>query len=314
MTEDQRASAPVGVLLTSALTEPWAIRRGLHAILFRGRLRPGTAALPEMPLPGVERGISFGLSSAPVVLRSVGGSFSVRANTPWAVPSDGSWRLVVDQVTDLRLVHGDGAAVQAKAFGHRPIRFDGHERTIMRAAIKASTPLWVDARSEPITDLSRYGGTEPMSIAQPIGTLADHDISAAFLMMATWALEQRQEDEDQRLSRVIEYVGSRLADPGLSTASVATHCRLSRRTLQTLFASHGGLASYIRRQRLAEVLRLLASEQLPDLDAVAQATGLGSRRTGARHAQVLRADPVAGPGAPARRRRTARAHCPRPPS
>jgi len=285
MSDGDVPAAPLGpeaALRTDGLLRPWALRRVTGALTFRGRVREGTVTLPAMPVPELIRGITFGLASTPVLLKSVGGSYPVPANTPWAVPSDGTWRIVLSQHTDLRLVHGDALAVDAPSIVHRPIRFTGAERTVMRGALKTVTPIWIDDRCRPIATLTMLplDETSPFT-ARPLGPFNDQDLAAGFGVMARSALESQLASEDQRLGRVIDHVESQLSDPALSVASVAEHTKLSRRTLQTLFAPYGGVATYIRRQRLAAVLRHLTADaaQFPDLELVAAETGFGSRRT-----------------------------------
>lgn len=275
-------TGPEAALRTDGLLRPWALRRATGAMTFRGRVREGTTSLLAGPVTELTRGITFGLASTPVLLKSVGGSHPVPANTPWAVLSDGTWRLVLSQHTDLRLVHGDACAVDAPALLPRPVRFTGAEREVMRAAIKTVTPIWIDDRNRPIANLTvlPVEETSPFTV-RPLGPFNDRDLAAGFYVMARFALASQENSEDQRLGRVIDQIEAQLSDPALNVASVAANTKLSRRTLQTLFARQGGVASYIRKQRLAAVLRHLTADvdQFPDLDQVAAATGFGSRRT-----------------------------------
>lgn len=262
---------------------PWSGRRTKDVVSFRGRVGPGWAQLPVTPLAEIDQGVTFGLASAPVILKRLGRSHPVPANTPWAVPSDGTWRLVFTRTVDLRLIHGNGSVVNAPPSARRPLRFQGTCERAIRAAINAATPVWIDQRCRPIANLASlqpsHLRTTPSPV-RPLGPLVDHDSTAAFVMLATWAFEQHGKAADPRLDRVIEHIDARLADPGLSTDTIAAGCGVSRRTLQTLFADHGGIAGYLRRRRLTAALGILADgDQVPDLDDVAQAAGLGSRRT-----------------------------------
>lgn len=273
------------VIQAHARPMPWAVRRTAVAATFRGRISSGWAALPAEPLAGVEQGITFGLASAPLLLKGASGTQRVPANTPWAVPSNGGWRIVFSRDTDLRLIHGDGAAMGAPATAHRPIRFRDTQERAMRAAINASTPVWVDDRWRPIPSLASLSREQihgAGSDVRPVIPPVDHDTTAAFLVLAAWALEQHTEPTaDARLGRVLEYVDTHVSDPSLSTDTVAAGCGLSRRTIQGIFADHGGLAAHIRRRRLRAALRIITADRqhFPDLDGVARATGLGSRRT-----------------------------------
>ncbi|MCZ4499309.1 MAG: hypothetical protein JWQ74_1862 [Marmoricola sp.] len=273
---------PEAALRTRGLLRPWALRRGPGVLTFRGRVREGTSTLPVAPVAEVSRGITYGLASTPVLLRNVGGSYPVPANTPWAVASDGTWRVVLSQHTDLRLVHVGSGGIDGPALLHRPIRFTGEERKVMRAAIKSITPIWVDDRSRPIANLTGLpvGDPSPFTV-RPLGPLNDQDLTAGFYVMARYGLASQESSADQRLGRAIDHIESQLSDPALNVAAVASATKLSRRTLQTLFVQVGGVASYIRKQRLAAVLRHLTAdaERFPDLDVVAAATGFGSRRT-----------------------------------
>ncbi|RNL62312.1 AraC family transcriptional regulator [Nocardioides marmoriginsengisoli] len=249
--------------------------------LFRGRMHPGTTPLPALPTES-GTGITFGLASRPIVLASLAGSYPVRASTPWAIPSDGTWRLVAAETTDLHLVHSAGLPVRVPALGTRLIRFDGPDRKVMRAAIKSMTPSWIDDDGQQVADLAPYGPeAQHRARLRPVHAASDHDTVAAFVMMASWALERNRSIADQRLERVLAHIDQHLADPGLTTASIATRTRLSRRTLQGLFSTHGGLAAHIRRRRVVAAVGHLVADPgaFPDLDEVAHATGLGSRRT-----------------------------------
>lgn len=292
---EQRPGSPElgGILQSATLIEPWALQRTSYAFTFRGRFRRGDAHLAAAPLPNLHRGITFGLASTPLVLKGVGSSFPVPANTPWAVPAAGAWRVVFSQTTDLRLIHCDAANLQVVRPGpgqrpaplgspHRPLRFDGPERQVMRAAIKSATAVWIDDKSRPIINLaSSVPEVNGAVTVRPVGSSIDRDTMAAFVLMATWVLDQHLHSADHRLERVLEHIESCISDPGLTTASVAAHTRLSRRTLQGLFAEHGGLATVIRRKRLERVVQLLTADpkHCPSLDDVARSTGLGSRRT-----------------------------------
>ncbi len=272
------------VLQISAPPAPWAGRRTSIVATFRGRVVPGWAQLPADPLPGIRHGITFGLASAPLILRSPGGSHHVPANTPWAVASHRGWRVVFTRAADLRLIHADGAGLGAPASLRRPLRFLGPNERALRAAVVASTPVWIDERCRPIANLAsveaaRFHGER--TTIRSVDPSLDSDTTAAFVLLATWALEQQLCEANPRLERVVDYVDNHLADPTLSTDTVAVGCALSRRTLQTLLADQGGVASYLRRRRVTAALDLLTQdpEVTPDLDEVARATGLGSRRT-----------------------------------
>jgi len=273
-----------GVLQVSANPVPWSGRRTRVAVTFRGRVSPGWAQLPATPLAGVEHGVTFGLASAPVILKSALGSNPVPASSPWALPSDGTWKVVFTRTTDLRLIHGNGAVMSTPAAVGRPLRFHGTCERAMRAAIKAATPVWVDERCRTVGNLASLSATQvrtSQTVLRPLGPSVDDDTTAAFVMLATWAFEQHSRDGDPRVDRVVEYIDAHLADPGLSTDTIAAGCGVSRRTLQNSLAGHGGVASYLRRRRLTAALGLLTAdgEQMADLDEVALATGLGSRRT-----------------------------------
>jgi AraC-like DNA-binding protein len=228
----------------------------------------------------------FGLCSAPLVLRTPTASFSIRANTPWAVRSSIEWRLAVSDTADLRLVHSqlsDIDLVDAATDLQRPTRFDGAASQVVRAAIRATTPVWVDDADRPIANLAEAGQHEHWRLAgsRQIAGDYDQDAVSAFVQMMTWALDQQDVLADPRLNSVIRYVSAHLHDPALSTATIASHVRLSRRTLQALFTGHGGIAAYVRRQRVTSAVRMLteAPGTVPDLERIAVATGLGSRRT-----------------------------------
>lgn len=272
------------VLLPSSPPMPWAGRHTGQVATFRGRLNPGWARLPHSPLTGTAHGIAFGLASTAVILKSVGGNQPVPANAPWAVPSDGTWRIVFARTTDLRLIHANGVALNAPASTRRPIRFRGNCERALRAAISASTPVWVDDRYRPIANLASLPAAQAHASSpaiRPLSPSGDHDATTAFTMLAALSLEQYGRDPDPRVDRVVDHIDTHLADPALTTDTIAASCALSRRALQALFADQGGIANYLRRRRLEAALQILTTDaaQMPELDEVARATGLGSRRT-----------------------------------
>lgn len=280
-----RADRVDELIRASAAPLPWVARRIGDDRVFRGRLRPGTAFLPARLTPHGRRGLTVGMASRPVVLRSVGVAHPIPPGVPWVVRSDAEWRLTVTEPTDLRLIHGFGIApelVGATVIPHRPTRFPPHEARIVRAALVSATPVWVDANTQPVKDLAAVpkptwrlvGGTVPR-------TEQDRENLSTFLLMLAWALEKRGGVQDPRFVAVVQHISTRLNDPSLSTDSIAEAMGVSRRTLQGLFAGQGGVAAYIRRLRLRSVVRLLTEDptRSPDLDGVAQVTGLGSRRT-----------------------------------
>lgn len=264
---------------------PWAARKLDHYRVFRGRLHPGTARLPSRAKPRGERGVTLGLASRPIVLRSVGVAHPIPANTPWLVLSDTEWRITVTEPTDLRLLHGHGLdrdLLDAVITEHRPTRFQTPEAKIVRAALRSATPSWIDGQMQSVKDLAAGPETDWRVVAgrEPSGSqYQDH--FKAFVLLITWALEQQATREDPRFVSVVRHVTTYLADPAMSTVTIAEQLMISRRTLQSLFEAHGGLAAYIRRQRLSAVLSLLteSSTRFPDLEEVATLTGLGSRRT-----------------------------------
>ncbi|MCX6398219.1 MAG: helix-turn-helix domain-containing protein [Propionibacteriales bacterium] len=263
---------------------PWAARKHLGDRLFRGRLRPGTVVLPARPVSPRSAAVTIGLASRPIVLRSVGVAHPVAANVPWVVPPNADWRITVTEPTDLRLVHSREIrddVIAAAVSANRPVRFEGHESKIVRAAIRSATPVWVDHDNQPVADLAITPQPGWSLIGGRGAAPLDRDQYNAFLLMMTWAIEQRGNEGDPRVASVATYIRSRLADPTLNTSTIADQLRISRRSLQTLFESEGGVAVYVRRLRLAAVLLLITQDprQMPDLEAIAKATGLGSRRT-----------------------------------
>lgn len=264
---------------------PWAARQYDDDQVFRGRLLPGTAVLPAGVASSGAHGIILGLSSRPIVLRSVGVAHHIPANVPWVVLADAEWRITATEPTDLRLVnsHEFAPGLVARAVSaSRPTRFEGPQIKIVRAAIKSATPEWIDPSDEPVKDLAVSATLELRLVGSrtPAGTY-DRDQTNAFVLMMSWALEQLTGDQDPRFAAIAQYIKARIGDPNLNTDAIADQLRISRRTLQTLFETDGGVAGYIRRLRLAAVLQLITrdADQVPDLEAVAEMTGLGSRRT-----------------------------------
>lgn len=258
---------------------PWAARKQGSDRTFRARLLPGTVVLPARPSPPDRRALSAVLASRPVVVRSLGVSRPIPAYVPWVVPSDTEWRIAVSEPTDLRLVHSldvPPGLVDGAVSYDRPSRFLGRAGTIVGTAVKAATPVWIDGTQRPVPDLAATPRPDWLLVHA-----YERDTVDAFALMMTWALEQHSNHEDPRYLAVAGLIRSRLADPGLSTHGISEQLGISRRTLQRLFSSDGGVAGYIRRLRLNTVLQMLTREghQAPDLDELAAATGLGSRRT-----------------------------------
>lgn len=67
-----------------------------------------------------------------------------------------------------------------------------------------------------------------------------------------------------------------LADPGLDVDLVAAACRVSRRTLNRIFAPEGGVAATIRRARLEQAKALLVEHPDRPIVTVAVQCGFGS--------------------------------------
>lgn len=264
---------------------PWAARRQGEDRVFRGRLLPGTAVLPPRVAADNKRGITLGLSTRPIVLRSVGVAHHIPASVPWMVLSDAEWRITVTEPTDLQLVHSqeiDPHVVDNAVSAGRPIRFEGRQSKVVRAAIKSATPDWIDPSNHPVTDLASTPGRD----LRLVGSLSpdgpyDREHLNAFVLMMSWALEQHSTNADPRFTAVVRFIQARIADPNLNTQAVVDQLGVSRRTLQTLFEVEGGVAAHIRRLRLAAALRLITRDPdaVPNYDAVATSTGLGSRRT-----------------------------------
>jgi AraC-like DNA-binding protein len=265
---------------------PRAFRRNGAAFAFRGRLRPGVVGLLARTQPEQQRGVTFGLCTAPAALRTLTASFRIPANTPWAVRSSSEWRLAVSEVADLRLVHclfEDVDLVEGAVDLQRPTRFEGPTSKVVRAAIRSATPVWLDGQDNPIANLSGTGEDERRRLAGSRPILGGYDLDTvhSFVLMVTWALGQQDGSPDPRLGSVVQHISDNLADPTMTTTTIAADVRLSRRTLQSLFTEHGGIAAYVRRQRVASAVQMLTDDPraVPDLAQVASATGLGSPRT-----------------------------------
>lgn len=275
----------------SAELTPSAVRRLADARIFRGRVPGGPVELPAQGFPdGIDgldgsSGLTAGFANRPLLLSAAGVAHSVRANVPWLVPAGTAWRLLSDEPADLRLVHTRAVApplVTSAVGTDRPTKFSGQEAKIVRAALTGMTPVWVDRAAVPVRDLAAPPRPDWRLVGTPVspGT-ADRDQLTAFVLMLTWALERRAGEEDPRMVTTIEYIRTRLHEPTLSAATISEQLRISRRSLQSLFARYGGVAGYVRRRRVAAVLHLISQDphQLPDLEEVARTTGLGSRRT-----------------------------------
>jgi AraC-like DNA-binding protein len=118
------------------------------------------------------------------------------------------------------------------------------------------------------------------------GALEESDIeamgrgSAAFLAQALAGATYRA-PRDQRaftdvtLLRVRQFIEDRLGQPGLSPDHIARACAVSRATLYRLFEPLGGVAAYVRRQRLLRAKRDLASIALDGqtISAIARRNG-----------------------------------------
>ena len=274
----QRALAEVHDLIrTPTAPSTWAAVRRATDAAFRARLLPGTAVLPAYPAAPQARAVTAVLASREIVVRSIGVARPIPPDVPWAVPRDGEWRVVVTEPTDFRLVHSHGLPaplVDAALSPDRPTRFSGRAGTIVRTAIRAATPVWVDAHDLAVSDLA----VPPVPDWRLVETY-QRDTVDAFALMMTWALEQRSAQEDHRFAATAAHIRARLHDPALNTDGIAEHLGMSRRSLQALFEAEGGVATYIRRLRVNAALGLITSEDAPDLQTAAERSGLGSRRT-----------------------------------
>ncbi|WP_152528698.1 AraC family transcriptional regulator [Bordetella trematum] len=97
--------------------------------------------------------------------------------------------------------------------------------------------------------------------APDIFTATSHLISACVGTLQGDPLKTRSLASGTALMRVRRYIESRLADPGLDPADIATQCAVSRSSLYRLFSSHGGVAGYIQERRLLRAFARLSSLQ-----------------------------------------------------
>ena len=240
-------------------------------VAFRGRIEPGAVTLPALD----EDQISFGLSTAPLVFRSFSGTHRIAANTPWALSRSRDWRVRIDRSTDLRLVHVTRTGHDA---GSGPMRFDPARRLIVRAALQAATPVWIDHRLRQVPNLAAADVRQIRMLDPTRDPGQSDELRILFASLVEWTEPETAPDEG--LHPVVRFIDSHLDDPALGT-TLAVKVGVSQRTLQSQFAPYGGVATYIRRRRVRAAVELLTTdpETSPDLDEVARSTGLGSRRT-----------------------------------
>jgi AraC-like DNA-binding protein len=118
------------------------------------------------------------------------------------------------------------------------------------------------------------------------GALEESDVeamgrgSAAFLAQAlAGATYRAPRDEraftDVTLLRICHFIEGQLSQPELSPDHIARACAVSRATLYRLFEPFGGVAAYVRRQRLLRAKRDLASIALDGqtISAIARRNG-----------------------------------------
>jgi AraC-like DNA-binding protein len=258
----------------TTIDPPSALGADPSVVASRARLEAGTLPLP--PLDGDHA--TFGLASSPLVLRSMTSVHRIPAQAPWAVNRNREWRVLAERAADLRLVHvrslplGDGGA--------RAFRFDADRSALVRSAIRAATPIWVDQRLRVVDNLAHAdpGRSRMVESAASVTTICE--LRHVFVSLGLWAGIPSEPGEDA-LRPVLDHIQAHLDDPGLNATTVSTHTLVSRRTIQAAFTAYGGVAAYIRRQRVLAAVTALTidPDRAPDLDAIAVATGFGSRRT-----------------------------------
>lgn len=87
---------------------------------------------------------------------------------------------------------------------------------------------------------------------------ASAGLVSACLAASGLPLETPDRDGSGRLAAIRGYIDRNLGSPGLSLESLCGRLGLSRSTVYRLFEPHGGVAGYIRRQRLQRAYRRLA--------------------------------------------------------
>lgn len=244
----------------------------------RIRLERGVAQLPLADRDRDQQ-VTFGLASAPVRVRSLDHGQRIPAHTAWAISRSRTWQISAPEPADLRLVHISGVA--STGFDSRPARFDGAHGSVVRALIRAATPTWVD---EALRSIENLGATDPSRVRPldaPRETRAMADLAAMLATLMPQALRASTPEFDAELMPLVQLIDAHLADRSLAPDQLASWAHLSRRALQTSFAPFGGVAAFIRRRRVDAAISLLtaAVDDVPDLDQVAERTGLGSRRT-----------------------------------
>jgi AraC-like DNA-binding protein len=87
------------------------------------------------------------------------------------------------------------------------------------------------------------------------------------------AIEQRLQRKRIQRAVIRNYIEAKLASRDLGPAKIASACAISRATLYRLTEPDGGVASFVRKVRLAELERLLASGNGERLAELAQRLG-----------------------------------------
>lgn len=125
-----------------------------------------------------------------------------------------------------------------------------------------------------IASLARHGALLSPASLMAIGRVTV-DLLGVALTPSPWR-ESLDHDRlhSERRDRVRAFIAERLCDPALGPGMLVARFGLSRATLYRDFASWGGLARYIRDQRLERLREQLSAGDSRPIAAIAEAVGL----------------------------------------
>ncbi|MEV6771346.1 AraC family transcriptional regulator [Nocardia sp. NPDC051030] len=126
-----------------------------------------------------------------------------------------------------------------------------------------------------VASLQRTDAEAAALLAEP-----GRDLLAAAVVAASGGIPRDQSADVLNRQRVLAFMRSHCADPGLDVDRIAAGCRMSRRTLYRVFGEfEGGPGTVLRRMRIERACDLLRNAPQLPLSAVAKAAGFLTERS-----------------------------------
>ncbi len=273
------ASRAIGIW-SSVAPLMWATGRSDVVRGGRGLLQAGAFEVSSRERE--EAQVLVGMSGSTLWVPRIGGRVEVPPRSVWVISSPQPLTMIAEEYADLRVASVRADLLPPVTTWSAPIVLDHRTGVVVRAGLELVTPVWVDAGTVLVGDLTAHDFRRLVRLTDPPGTPSPnhHDRAAAFLLQVRWALRTSTaaEPTTSRRDQAERHIADHLGDPSLDTDGIATALGMSRRSLQKLFEDAGGVAVYIRRRRLESAVALLSSPHRPGVDEVARRSGFSNRR------------------------------------